>query len=290
MFPGRLHAQGTMFLDAKDRRWIWKGFSDFTLFQRVLDGQNIDALLQERQGLGVNTLRVFCMYDGGLGRFHPRDYPRYDAQMQEFINRLGVLGLRMEWVVLADCQRVMPDVGEQRAFVEQVVNRCRGWTNCFVSLGNEWPQNGWNPDDFTKPTGGGVPLFSFGSNLGDSVPPRLAESDYREWHGRRDWPKVWQSSDDMVFVAHGWQEDDHGWHQVALWAPTVHDEPIGFAEVGQDGRRSDDPDLARTLALSSLAYGAGATFHCDAGVRGELMGPRQRLCAQVFFDELRPHG
>ena len=100
--------------------------------------------------------------------------------MQQFINDVGNVGLRIEWNVLADCQRVVPQVNDQRAFVHQVVERCRGWTNCFVSLGNEWPQNGWRPENFERPAGANPPLFSFGSALSDTAPG--GRGDYLEWH------------------------------------------------------------------------------------------------------------
>ena len=281
MFPAKLHTLGPMFRDERTVRWLWKGLSHFRLFQRYLDGENITPLLFEARDLGANVLRVFCMYAGGIGDFHPQRYP-YDSKMQDFISLVGSFGLRIEWVILADCQRVLPHVDDQRRFVEQVVNRCRGWTNCFVSLGNEAPQNGWKPEHFEKPTGADAPLFSFGSGLSDQAPAR--RGTYLEWHGRRDWPKVFASAEDMWYVGQGVTSD--GW-RYAEPAPIVHDEPIGFAEVPQDGRRSIDPDLARTLALSGIAFGSGATFHSDAGVNSVLMGPQQRVCAKAFFGEFR---
>ena len=282
MFPGPLHTLGPMFRNRRNVRWLWKGFSDFKLFQRYCDGESIESLIIQRLTLGANTLRVFCMYDGGIGRFIPAEYPLYDHQMQVFINLLGIYGLRVEWNVLADCQRIMPAVEDQRRFLQHVVERCRGWTNCFVSLGNEGFQNGWTAEDFSRPTGANAPLFSFGSGHADTAPD--GRGDYLEWHGRRDWPKVFTSAEDMWFVGQGITSDGESY---ANQAPIIHDEPIGFAEVSQDGRRSTDPDLARTLALSGIAFGSGATFHSDAGVNSVLLGPVQRVCAEAFFGEYR---
>lgn len=283
-FPGPLSIQGPMFLDSRNVRWLWKGCSDFRLFQRYLDGEDITAVLNERVSLGANVLRVFCMYDGGIGRFRPADYAQYDQQMQEFINLLGIRGLRIEWNILADCQRIMPERGTQRVFVRQITERCRGWTNCFCSLGNEYPQNGFHPDDFTKPLGAGAPFWSFGSGLSDASPAKVAESDYLEWHGRRDHPKVFTSAEDMWYVGHGITVDGRTY---AATRPIVHDEPIGFAEYEEPGRRSTNPDLARTLALSGLAYGSGATFHSTDGLNSRLCGPTTRRCAEAFFGEFR---
>ena len=282
MFPGKLHTLGPMFRDERMVRWLWNGLSHFRLFQRYLDGEDIQPLLSEANGIGANVLRVFCMYAVGIGDFYPQRYPQYDAKMQDFISFVGSAGLRIEWVILAACQYVMPDVDDQRRFVNQVANRCRGWTNCFVSLGNEAPQNGWKPEHFTRPTGADAPLFSFGSGLSDQPPER--RGDYLEWHGRRDWPKVFASAEDMWYVGQGITSDGV---RYANQAPIVHDEPIGFAEADQPGRRSTDPDLARTLALSGLAFGSGATFHSDAGVNSVPMGPVQRRCAGAFFGEFR---
>jgi hypothetical protein len=44
MFPPQRHTQGVLILDDRNVRWLWKGFSDFRLFQRYLDGERLEAL------------------------------------------------------------------------------------------------------------------------------------------------------------------------------------------------------------------------------------------------------
>ena len=102
----------------------------------------------------------------------------------------------------------------------------------------------------------------------------------RMFHGRRDYPKVFMSFDDAVYVGRGLDSDGK---QYAPFAPIAHDEPMGFAEIAIPNRRSTDPNLARCLMLTGKAYGVGATFHSEDGIYSRLLGPVQQSCARAFF-------
>jgi hypothetical protein len=111
-------------------------------------------------------------------------------------------------------------------------------------------------------------------------PPR--RGDCLEWHGRRDWPKVFLSGGDGLWYG------GHGVH--ASGERCADPEPIvTTSRLALPSRcsRCGGPPLRispEPLALSGLAYGTGATFHSDAGTRSELLGPVQ-LCAEAFFGE-----
>lgn len=138
--------------------------------------------------------------------------------------------------------------------------------NVVLSLVNEFQQNGVDPNAFEKPDGF---LFSFGSSVSDTAPPRAGDSDYIEWHGRRDWPKVTSSAEDMYAVI---QE-----HQI----PGVHDEP-----ARQDRPPQFSPRLAAQIALTARLLGAGATFHSISGLRSQPFTPFEQDCARAFFAHL----
>lgn len=257
--------------------WIWKGCSDFLLYQRFLEGEDLGPLLAERVALGANLLRVFgmCHY---ISPFYPQRYPGYVTHLAPFARLLAAMGLRCEWVVFADAQIILPDLQAQRAHLSRIAEALRDESNVCLELVNEYPKNGVDPLRFTKPTG---LLCARGSALADMVPPR-PHWDYATWHGRRD-HKVWGSHEDMYFLRLGIDGDgrptDFG--PVAI----VGDEPIGFGS-DQPGRRSADPELARRLALSARAHGEGATFHSDDGVRSVPMDEATRRCAEAFFAAL----
>jgi hypothetical protein len=71
-----------------------------------------------------------------------------------------------------------------------------------------------------------------------------------------------------------------------LSVPLVADEPIGFSESEQPGRRSADPEMARRLATLYGAEWDGVAFHSDAGIQSVPMGPTTRACANAWFDAL----
>lgn len=153
--------------------------------------------------------------------------------------------------------------------------------NLLVELVNEADKNGIKPAQFSHP-GRGL-ICSRGSGLADEPPARPCW-DFFGWHGRRDFPKVTSSTEDMWYIAHsqhdGWQSDQYPPSLV------VHDEPMGFAAVAEPNRRSNDPNLARELAAASVVLGAGGTFHSDAGIQSVLFDDVTRACALAWFSAM----
>jgi len=264
--------------------WTWQFASDFTLLYRLMRGEDITPVLQQRKAAGANGVRVFLMLHY-LEQNYPQAYPDFWTTLVPFARFLASHGLYVEFTCLADAQVIMPSTGDQQAFVQRVADTLRGESNVFLELANEYPKNGVNPSRFDRPAG---VISSHGSGLADS-PPALPSWDYSTWHGRRDWPKVVLSHEDAWFVGEG---IDANGAVTGVPHPIVMDEPMGFGEVDEPGRRSTDPELARVLALTSIAFGNGGTFHSEAGLRSQLWGPTQERCARAFFAALdgRPYG
>lgn len=102
------------FWDATGQPWIWKGCTDFLLYQRFLEGEDIRPILLDRRYVGANLLRVLGMCHN-IARFYPRDYgDRYFTALPEFCALLGRYGFRCEFVVFADAQIIMPNESEQQ--------------------------------------------------------------------------------------------------------------------------------------------------------------------------------
>lgn len=121
----RLHVDGVTFRTASGQEWIWKGCSDFLLYQRFLDGEDLTGVLDERRDLGANLLRVFGMAHV-IERFHPQDYgARYFEALPEFAALLARHGFYVEFVVFADAQIIMPSVSDQQAHFQRVCEALR---------------------------------------------------------------------------------------------------------------------------------------------------------------------
>jgi hypothetical protein len=270
---GPLRIEGASFRDQSGAFWMWRGCTDFMLFARYVDGEDIDGLLSERIQVGCRVLRVLGMAhnipaNAGRRDFAPATYgDRYWAGLAAFADKLAARGLRFEFVVFADAQLLMPRLEDQRAHLARVAAALRPKWNALGELVNEWPQNGVNPGQFEKPAG----LWSRGSALGGQ-PPFAPPWDWIDHHGRRsaDWYR-----DETAREIRG-----------GINVPVVQDEPIGAAEAAVPGRRDNVPDHFR-WAAALWAFTGGATFHSDAGIDSKPFGPNQKACAVAFFEALR---
>lgn len=275
-----IHIEGDRFINNDGSEFIWSmmtGFCDYKLF---LDGGDIRSVLKQSQDLGSRGRRIFGMMSF-ITNFNPRNYGNaYYNRLGEFYSLLAEYEQYGEFCNLCDCQVLMTDEGMQKEHHARVCDELQGIQNAMYSLGNEWPKNGFQPDHFARPS---LLICSQGSTTSDAAPP-MSGWNYREWHGRRDYPKVWVSADDMMFVGKG---IDEGGHQYAEAKPIIHGEPIGFAEVNIPGRRSTDSRLARSLAIDSKAHGNGGVFHCEDGMYSRLLGPIQQICGIEFFKAMR---
>lgn len=281
MPSARVTVSGRDFL-LNGSRWIYKGMTGFCDLKRFLDGEDIRPQLEQARELGANSRRVLGMMHH-ITRFYPSDYGGgYFYALTALASLYADYGLQLKFDCFADAQIITPDVGAQRAWWAQVCDTLRPIPNNLLALGNEWPKNGFNPSDFARPEGLTV---SQGSALSDAPPP-LPGWDFREWHGRRDWPKVHVSTEDMFYVSEGIENQDGHFVQAYPPAPAIHDEPMGFAEVDIPGRRSTDSLLARRLGYASLAHGNGSTFHSEDGIYSRLLGPIQQQCSRAMFGAL----
>ena len=274
------------FWTADGQRWWWKFSTDFLLYKRFLDGEDIRPIIWDRLTCGANGFRVALMLHN-IARFYPSDYgDRFWTELPKFNDLLTSWGCWWEATMFLDAQQVMPNPSQQ---LEHWARYGSTWIttpaeipNPFTELVNEYPKNGVDPSRFNS-----FPwlICSRGSGLGDA-PPYRPGWQYFGWHGRRDYPKVTSSTEDMWYVSQGgaWS------NEVATYPPmiAVHDEPIGFAEQAQDGRRSSSPALAATLGAAAKELGQGGTFHSDDGIYSRLYSPRTRSCALAFFQGLSP--
>jgi hypothetical protein len=265
---GRLQLDGRHFRTADGALWLAKGSSDFTLFQRFHDGEDILPILRQRIAAGANHVRVFSMLRWDDVTFTPADWPDYYTTLDRFFAYLGRAGLRCELVLLADSTMPLP---HQRAHVDTTVAIARSHWNVLLELTNEvgHPSNAVDVSRFNWPRD---VLISQGSGLADAMPPVPGWS-YLSFHPGRsaDWPRKLKSAREL--------EDAYG-------KPCANNEPMGAAEVPETGRRSTNVHDFYDAGVVAALHCTGATFHSQAGLRSELWGPVQEACARAFYQGL----
>lgn len=259
-----LDIDGPWFIDKASRqRAFLLGTDQFVAYERFRAGADLSALYRESQDLGFWIWRVFTM---ATWTVHPDEDDL--SQIGPFVDELNAHGITPQLEVLADCQVLLPSWLHQQRRWQAICDRVRG-KSVLVSGGNEWDKNGFDPIDLQEP--GPDVIWSRGSATGDKV-PYLPPGLYHCFHPRRDYPKMLDDSvaSATFLAAHGYTR------------PLVMDEGIGFASYTQDGRRSNDPELARRLAGHYALEWAGAYFHNEPGMSCILMDDVTRRCAEAW--------
>ena len=258
------------------QNWLWKGHIDFMRYKQSLEGIIIEPLLQPMYNVGS---RVVCtlMSAHYIQRFYPIDYgDRFYEHIKPFARALAKIGFYWQPILLADAQVIMPNKQNQRQHVDRMLSQMVGESNILPSLANEYQKNGVDPADFQKPNG---ILISRGSTVSDTAPYEPGW-DWKEWHPRRDWPKVLFGNDDAWYVKEG---VDANLRFRDRSMPCVVSEPIGFWDRDIPGRRSSDPNVARIIGGTSIYFANGGNFHSEEGLNSQPWSVRTGECAVQFF-------
>lgn len=292
---GRVRTEGQRFVRADGTTFPWRGTDGFLVYAKWLSGgaATIDPIIQNWltcgglcNARGPNVIRVLGMVT--WGNLYPQQHPEYYDQLRPFVDHLWTTWhLRVEFVIFADSQVIMPDRGEAERHALHVLDQLAPAENVFIEVANE---------PFQNIPGGGIAAAEIGRLLrgrgipiasGDYEQPWLTALDYLTVHTDRgpEWPR---KAKDLLDYRNGDLGDPSpapGWRSPG---PVVGDEPIGFNEGGQrsSGRSTDANDAAYFGAACQL-FSAGCTFHNDAGT--DLWGPYGPLtaaAAAAFFQGL----
>ena len=134
----RLVADGQFFRLAGGDRFTAIECSDFLLYQRFLNGEDLTAVLTQRRDLGFNMVRVFGMYNGSLGHFIPAEYgERYFTELPAFYALLARYGLYGEFTANADSRTVFQNAAQQLAVWMRLGTIFPGITSSLVECVNE---------------------------------------------------------------------------------------------------------------------------------------------------------
>src|SRR5439155_2121301 len=105
---GRLRVEARQFYDTDNHVWRWRGASEFLLFARYLNGEDITPQLDWLVDRGFNVLRVFGEVPAGFradrvgitNYERPFERPDFEMKLHAFFSVLAERGLRCEYTVL----------------------------------------------------------------------------------------------------------------------------------------------------------------------------------------------
>lgn len=265
-----------VFLTPDGKQYNWRGHIDWMLYKRSLDGVIIEPLLAQRHSAGSRAVATLMQAEF-IEHFNPVEYGSvYYDHIHDFANAIKNAGMYWMPVVYADEQIIKSG----HNFVYKLAELFHDHYWIVPSLGNEWSKNGFDPGNFTRPNTNN--LWSRGSQVGDTA-PYYPSWDWKEWHARRDWPKVLFGNDDAWYVKEGINSDGV---RLDKRAPCIVTEPIGFWNVNVPNRRSNDPNLARVVGGTSIYFARGANFMSEAGLRCDMWDSITYDCAVQFFNAI----
>src|SRR5262245_23869009 len=162
-----LTRDGVTIRNAAGQRVSLCGYDMFTALRMVLDATDLDPFVDESLRYGFNMWRVFGMASSKQNGYYsvsPNEPGYYDA-IAALVDRLSNVGIYLLFNTYADCQ----DQGFDLNVWRQVADVLRPYQHAvFLSGGNEYAKNYWDPMKLTDP---GLQWWSRGSNLGDAAPP-----------------------------------------------------------------------------------------------------------------------
>ncbi len=247
--------------------WTAIECSEFSLYKRYLDGEDIAPVLEERQALGFNLLRVWLLNTSVIpGGLEPKHYPEFYDRLGPFALSLAVWGLCVEFTAFTQTQTLMPGVSEQRAHWENVQQALMGAPNVLLELVNEADQHDNRTDPALlqlRPQG---MIASSGSNGADSPCPEPVW-DYGLYHsnGLNEWQRK---------VGHNAMEDVADKYGI----PAMSNENTRYPD--QDSSAIHAEDAAEGAALLC----AGACFHSEGGKQSRLFDATERRCAEAWVN------
>lgn len=261
--------RGIDLVNGAGERTVLVGEDQFRAFRMFLSGEDLTPLFRQANRLGFNFWRVFMQgsaAQNGFLQLSPSEpgYYEHVRPFAELLNRQGIL-------LLAEVYVDNQDIHAGLDHWARMGDELRG-TGTILSGGNEWRKNGFDPGALADP---GM-LWTRGSDLSDSAPFR-PYGTFALFHPRRDLPTMLLDAvASPVFL-----------YSQGLNVPFIFDEPIGAADVTIPGKRSADPALWWQLGRAYSTFSAGAVFHNDYGMRGQVMSAQVEACARAFIAGMR---
>jgi len=259
----------------------WRSITWFRLIHQVANGEDVSYLAHLKE-LGFNSVRILStakvLFD--LPPEKGREF------LSTTLNVLESHGLYAEVVACVDTAKRSYDF---KAHARAVAITCELHSNAFFEFANEPWHSVQDPElhdlehvtELARQATSGLNLpYSAGTpttdepNSDGSIPNPIG--DYLTPHldrGRPGWEQIRRVRElENLMQVSG--------------LPVVNNEPIGFDE--QDGsvtgrQRFNNPEYALGLGVLGRIFTIGTTFHCQAGLQCDPLGPIQEKCAEDFI-------
>ena len=296
---GRLRVEGGHFRDERGQVWRWRGATQFLLFARYLNGEDITPQLDWLVARGFNIVRVFGEVPAGFGadavgvKGYERPFERadFDQKLHAFFTLLAGRGLRCEYTVLTywDALRTM------RAHIQRVFDVAASHWNVVVEVANEPEHNQIDAVAVMEGIDRKGVLAAYGLDPARAQPDAwktLRVLDYGTTHDL-----------DRNLEASPVNTRNAATMQRAFGVPFVNDEPIGAIDPGSPmfkqtgpqmyggiqggGTRTVNRDVFVSGAALAYMFSAGYTYHFQAGAEGRVPGfgqPIQDAIARALRD------
>jgi|SRR6185369_13063187 len=267
--PKRLSVSGRRLLLPDGSPWYGIGMDGFTTLQDWLTNKpKADALIAYMVAHQVEFLRVFGMYNGGIGRFIPAENPDYFDGLKALATILRDKGKRLYFTTNADCQNA--PLTFDPSFYDRVCDVLRPFADSVLSdFGNEWPFNGFDPKRGHKPAG----LISGAGSVGGGYQPLHDPLwDFAQWQGGRDddFERKYKDVRDQ-YMGDNTTGNPGDPPAFAFQCPIIEDETIGLGEAYESGRTTNSPYKVWQYVAGSKLMGAAATvLHNRSGIFGNL--------------------
>ena len=278
--------RGTMGLGPKqfmcDGKWWFpifvSGFTLPVLLQR--DAVKAQAFLNWVVTNGFNGVRVFA------GSLHWGNWvqgaPEARTGLPAMLDLLQKMGLAAEITAVTDSAKGGYNVEEHLHAIYDIV---RGRPNVMVEIANEpyHASQSQTVHDFSwlKRMAEKCPVpVACGAPAGDEPDEAFLKSlggTYATVHVSRDrdeWNMARHVKESERFVSIGNK-------------PTMNNEPIGWAEAAQPGRRSANPNVAFAMGVMSRLFVSGVVSHAEHGLTCDLPGPVQHQCHKALVDGVK---
>lgn len=266
----RLVVEGRFFRQDTGTRWTGIETTDFNLFNRFLDGQDITPILRQRADAGFNLLRVWTDFDvcadakcpdhQPIGRMIPATHPDYYTRLPDFLDLCARHGFYVELTAFTG----RPDADEAKiAHWERLITALTSRPNVLLELINEHNvhHKSLPYDRLRRPP---TPILASHGSGGAGAEPRLPIWSYVTYHPGfgADWMRK--------AVEEGTQAADR------FGVPVLVNETTRFPDNDKSLEHAYDVGRGCALAL------AGCAFHSVAGKNSRLWDGHELALAREW--------
>lgn len=273
----RIHADGWDIKQDDGSRYVHNQATNYLLFQRFMEGQDVAPLLYEGfAGYNVTFLMKTVSEQAGLRALTPDNYPQLYQQADAFFAYMRDQGKRVEATLICDNNLLGYALEKLVTHTEALYEIIRPYSHVSAQLVNEGEANGVNVQQFTKPNG---VFCSRGSSLAGGACP-LPPWDYSTAHLSRQGGGAYLDAQPFYMI------NGYGGY-AGTQGPVVTNETRGASNTENSDRRSNDPNYFRRIA-GAMREWAGGDFHFDYGIHSDpcVADSVQDHCRLAFLEGL----